>query len=466
MLGVSGGADSLAMLHLFAGVREAMGLAVQVVHVHHGIRGDDADADAAFVQHTAQAWGLPVRVIHADVPTLVQERKLSIEEAARQVRYTALGEVAVEVGASAVAVAHNADDQAETVLMHLIRGSGLAGLRGMQSLTPLSDYHLLQPIDADVRLIRPMLGVPREAIEAYCVDHDLEPRFDRSNLDTTYFRNRLRHDLLPLLRDLNPNIRQTLNRTADVITAEYKVLESAVDEAWDAVANESYGALYFSRKAWRALPLALQRATIRRAVWSLRESLRDVSYVQVNDAVKVAATGETGSQATLPGGVMLSVGYEAIHIGLPAKAPILPDWPLLSTDEEIKIGVDEGITLLDGGWQFALQHYDGPHEGDRWHALLSERWVALLNRDALTEPLMLRPRQPGNRFQPQGVGGTQTVADFMINEKIPAAWRDRIPLLVTGDQIVWVAGWRVDERFVVTSGTDEVWLARFAPIAP
>lgn len=460
ILGVSGGADSLVMLHLFAQSREALGLLPHVLHVDHRIRGEEAQADARFVASICREWGIPCRIEEIDVPALAAERKIALEEAARLARYTALGREAARLGASTIAVAHNADDQAETVLMHLLRGSGLNGLRGMLPVSPLSDYHLLEPLPkakADIRLIRPLLGVPRADIEAYCAGHHLAPRFDRSNLDTTYFRNRLRHEILPLLETVNPNLRSMLGRTASVVAADYEVLSRQVDAAWQAIVlegTEQHIRLDLAR--WRDLPIALQRETIRRTAFRLRASLRDVSYQPVEAAVEVARAGATGARSTLPGGLSLRVDYGSLVVAS-GRSP-LPDWPLLPPGTEITLERPGEVELPSSDWRFSLTPFDAPRSGPSWDALLADPWAAPISADA---PIVLRTRRPGDRFRPQGAGGTQKIAEFMINARIPAACRDHLPLLTIGDEIAWVCGWRVDERFVVREGTGKVWLARF-----
>ena len=229
VVGVSGGPDSLCLLHLLRHLSRAYDLTLHVAHLDHGIRGEESRVDAQFVADLARQWELPATVERADVPRLAEEEGLAIEEAARRARYRFLARVAGQVGASRIAVGHNADDQAETVLMHFLRGSGLAGLRGILPLSPLGELRLGQserdsPLAAELRLIRPLLEVPRSAIEAYCRDQELSPRFDRSNLDTTYYRNRLRHKLLPVLETYNPNVREVLRRTAQVMAADHELL--------------------------------------------------------------------------------------------------------------------------------------------------------------------------------------------------------------------------------------------------
>lgn len=463
VLAISGGPDSLAMLHLFARLRAEFDLDIHAVHLNHQIRGRDADTDARFVQETASAWGIPCRVEVIDVPALAADRRLSLEEAARQARYTVLGQAALNLGAEWIALAHNADDQVETVLMHFLRGTGPAGLRGMLPVSPLSDLHLLEPLDLpagkSLNLLRPLLNIPRAQIEAYCTANDLSPRFDRSNLDTTYFRNRLRHEIIPLLETVNPNLRAMLGHTASVIAADYDLLESQVDAAWPGIlTEESTSRIRFDLAAWRALPLSLKRATLRRAVWTLRRSLRDVSFRHVEDAVRVAESGQTGAQATLPGGLLLTVDYAALRIAGESMPPPDPGWPLLDPDATLTIKAPGEYDLPGSpGWRLSLRPHDGP-----WQALLADPWAAPLDAGALTFPLVLRTRRPGDRFQPQGMGGTKKVNAFQIDQKIPAAWRASLPLLADTDgRIIWVCGWRVDQRFTVGPATRRVLAARF-----
>jgi tRNA(Ile)-lysidine synthetase-like protein len=251
VVGVSGGPDSLCLLHILQHLSHTLSLDLHIAHLNHCIRGEDADADAAFVAHVAAEWQLPISVETVDVPAFARAQKLALEEAARCARYHFLARVAHGIGARTIALGHNADDQTETVLMHWLRGSGLAGLRGMLPATQLADYRLIgdwptcsdrethSPASAlttshlpSFTIIRPLLGVPRADIEAYCIQHDLHPRFDRSNLDTTYFRNRLRHELIPYLETYNVNIRQVLRRSATAIAADYDLLRDQVQAAW------------------------------------------------------------------------------------------------------------------------------------------------------------------------------------------------------------------------------------------
>lgn len=466
VVGVSGGADSLCLLHLLLLLREEFRLQLHVAHLHHGSRGEEADADADFVAETAQRWGLPATIAQQNVPGIARARKLAFEEAARRVRYTFLAHVAGEVGASKVAVGHSADDQAETVLMHFLRGAGPAGLRGMLPATPLSDYHLLQEMadfplpPALPTLIRPLLAVNRRRIEQYCAEYGLATRFDRSNLDTTLFRNRLRHEVIPLLEVSSPRLRHRLLHTAEVVAADYALLERLRRQAWqDTVREEGEDAVVLDRDAWQSLHLSLQRALVREAVYRLRPQLRDVGFVHVENAVGVAREGTTGAQATLPAGVTLTVGYTRLTIADAGYERAI-DGPTLPVGEEIETALPGTTRGLGGEWLLEATVLEECPPADV--AGRSDRWAAYLDLDALSSPLILRTRRSGDRFRPQGLGGhAPRLTDWMINAKIPRAWRDHLPLLVSGAEIVWVCGWRVSETAIVSPSTRQAAHFRF-----
>ncbi len=482
VVGVSGGPDSLCLLHVLHRLAPDLSFRIHVGHLNHSIRGLEGDADAAFVAQVAESWGLPVTIERADVPALARRYRLALEEAARCARYAFLGRLARQVNASAIAVAHHADDQVETVLMHWLRGSGLAGLRGMLPVTALADYRLIEdqtmsldgsdiaqednlPPECRVAppvLVRPLLNITRAEIDAYCERHNLHPRIDRSNLDTTYFRNRLRHELLPYLETYNPNIREVLRRTAEVIAADYALLQSHLERAWtEVVRNEASEAIVFNLAAWRRLPLSLQRSTLRQAIHRLRRALRNINFVHIEEALKVARCGATGSKATLPQGLLLTVSYDVLVIAS-SDYRMLPDVPRVCDEEAIAVRVP-GITLLPcSGWVLFVEEMSAP-VGEALRMRPETRWEVMLDAEFLGSSPRLRRRRPGDRFCPLGMAGrAKRLNEFMINEKIPALWRDSIPLLVNElDQIAWVCGWRLDERARVTAQTRRVLRLRF-----
>jgi tRNA(Ile)-lysidine synthase len=467
VVGVSGGPDSLCLLHLLHSFGD---LTLTVAHLNHQLRGPDADADETFVQDIAAQWGLPCVAERQDVA--VAKGRRSLEEAARQIRYDFLRRVAQQTGATTVAVGHHADDQVETVLMHFLRGAGPAGLRGMPPSSNLADlWEGAEALPAP-QLIRPLLELSRAEIEAYCQRHRLTPRQDASNQDTTFFRNRLRYELLPYLETYNPNIRHILRRTAQIIAADTAFVEQQLAGVWPRLLCPSppgrgaggegvFGAethLEFDRRAWGDLPLALKRASLRRAITLLRRNLRNINFEHIEAALAVIEKGETGAQATLPQELLLTIGYE--RFTLAAGPPPPPDIPHLAGGQTLAAKLP-GVTLLPGtAWQLSIELV----------ATLSPvqvqaagPWEAYLDAEVVGLSPILRTRRTGDTFAPLGLGGRrQKVTDFMINQKIPAGQRDRVPLLASADdRLLWVCGYRLDERAALRPTTRQLLHLKF-----
>lgn len=444
VVGVSGGPDSLCLLDVLHRLAVDWRLHLHVAHLNHGLR-PEAAAEADGVRAGAEAYGWPFHTETVDVRAQAAEHQQSIEEAARHCRYEFLGRVASAVGAGGIAVAHTADDQAETVLMHFLRGSGLAGLRGMLPKSNLGGGTGEANLQAaPFPVIRPLLSVTRVEVEAYCAERGLHPVQDPSNADTTFFRNRLRHDLLPELAAYNPNIRAVLNRTAEVAAGEYELLERVLADDWKRVVQAEGLAIEFRRERWLALTLPEQRLLLRRAIHRLRAEERDVDFAPLDQAVRFTHRAGPGRSCEVLAGLRLKVTAEALILHDEAYQPVRADLPRL---------VNGGLAM---GWRFEKETLAAapvtPLEP------LADHWQVFVDADhAPAGQLYLRTRWPGDRFQPLGMDGhSLKLSDFFINLKIDEGLRDGWPLVVCGDDIVWVAGLRLDERFKVTPGTTTV----------
>lgn len=449
IVAVSGGPDSLTLLHLLLALRDEWQLQLHVAHLNHQLRGAESDADAEFVTQLARKWGLPATVESRDIAAHAHDRKLSIEEAARKIRYAFLADVAQRVGSNIITVAHNADDQVETVLMHLLRGSGLAGLRGMQYRSLMIDYQL--------QLIRPLLDVTRAEIEAYCKDNSLIPRFDRSNLDTTLFRNRLRHEVLPYLESINPKFREILAHTSLSISDDYDYLESQAQDAFPQVTRHADDATIFNRGAWRQLHPALQRMILRIAILQLRSDLRDIDWTHIEDARRVALDKGAGAVATLPHGLRLVIGYDQFIVGDAQQQVSALDFPQLN-EECVSLPEIGLLSLPRSNWVVEIARAEQsslplPKEELGWSLV----WTATFDAQKITNHLVLRRRRAGDRFQPAGMSGhSKSVHELMIDEKIPRVVREKMPLLADSEKILWVCGYRVDERARATDKTRRI----------
>jgi len=463
---VSGGADSLCLLGLLLD----LGHRPVVAHVDHSLRPESA-AEAAQVGELARSLGLEFALARVQPRALAAARKWSLEEASRHLRYGALARTAVQYGAAHIATGHTADDQAETVLMHFLRGSGLAGLKGMPYSTPLAELHLptLSPGSGKLMLVRPLLDMSRVETEAYCAARGWTPIFDPSNADTSFFRNRLRHELLPELEKYNPNIRRVLTRTAAVLAADYEALQAETGRAWEeALDHTEAGAVYFRRAALLALPLAYRRGVLRRAIASLRPDLRDIDFGTVARALAFAEAPPATGKVDLAAGLCLRVQDDRLALCEWHYAPGVDDLPQLS--EPVRLPLPLGIVSIGSGWRARTETREGKSEvsdfgrlresPDSIHSELEHKhdiWQAFFDADAVGDEIMLRPRRPGDRLQPIGMeAGSTKVSDLMINLKVPSAAREGWPLLVNGRDVLWVTGLRTHHDYRITSDTRRV----------
>ena len=461
LLGVSGGADSLCMLHLLLRLAPELKLTLFVGHLDHQLRGCEAEQDATYVAGICRSWGVACTVERADVGALAHSQGLSIEEAARVARYTFLAALAHRLGARAIAVAHNADDQIETVLMHILRGAGLDGLVGMRPLSSLAAAALYEPSTPEpgesLRLIRPLLEVERASIEAYCREHGLQPRMDRSNADVRYLRNRVRHELIPHLEGYNPAVRSAIRRLADILSAEHEVLRRCLEDAWaQVVTAESPWEVRYDLTRFREQPLGLQRALLREGFRRLGASQRDLGLVQVDEAVNLLRDGQVGGQAMLSGTLAITLGYGEARLAPLSCGPSVAAHPRVFGEIPLRV---PGTTPLPGGHWTAKAELAG-------RDALPEDWGddphrAHFDATCVERGLALRPRRPGDRFRPFGLRGSQKIHDLMIDQKIPREERATVPLLVCGDEIVWVVGYRRGAAYPVTEATDQVLVVWF-----
>ena len=432
LVAVSGGPDSLCLLHLLLQLRMQGGPALQVAHLDHGIRGGEAEAEARAVAALAQAWGLPAIVERRDVPALAHALGLGLPAAARLARYAFLAEVAQRSAVHGVAVAHQADDQAETLLLHALRGAGLAGLRGMRPRVPWAEWATEGPIKpAGPPLIRPLLKHSRAEVLAYCTAHGLQPFDDPTNRAPRYARTRVRR-LLSTLSSENPRLLEALGRTAKLCADDYDYVQSQLNAHWPQLVEEGQARISFRQGAWAALHPSLQRLALRRALAQLGADEPSMAQVEAARAL----TGSPGRQMLVGRTLRLSVDQHGFVLARP-EAPPTASVPQLAGDE-LPLAWP-GITPLGASW-YCRVGTDPPAEPGAW-------WLAL-DASRLTGPLWLRRRRPGDHFHPVGAPGSRKIQDFFVDQRVPRALRDAWPLLVDVETIVWVAGLRADQRFL------------------
>lgn len=303
VVGVSGGTDSVCMLHLLHRMRSELQIELHVAHLNHMLRGAESQEDAEYVSALAKKLGLAISTGERDVRRHQTENRLSLEEAAREVRYQFFAGVAQRAGAHRIAVGHTADDQVETILMRLVRGAGTTGLQGMRTATEWrSDNETLV-------IVRPLLRVERRQTELYCREHDLVPRTDSTNLSLSHFRNRVRLELMPLLRKYNPRINEALLRTADTLASELSFAEEQVSQVWDRVVKVKSGAMLINRQAIMSLHPALQRHLLRQVIRMSLGNLEDIEWKHV-ERLRLGLSLRKGKRVILPRRLTLHVGRE------------------------------------------------------------------------------------------------------------------------------------------------------------
>ena len=435
LVAVSGGADSMALLHALHSEAPSLGITLTVAHLDHRIRGRTGEEDAAFVTRFARKRGLDVITGRADVPRAAARKGMSLEMAARDARYRFLVRTARRVNATVIATAHHADDQAETVLLKLARGAGARGLAGIPRKTSVHGYPL----------VRPLLDVTRHEIIAYLRSRKQAWREDETNGDDTFLRNRVRHQVLPFLETfLNPSIRQALRRTADVLGEEDGVLERAADEALSAcLLNRRGRGVDIARLQVR--PLALRRRILRS--WLVRSGVPagTITFDLLERIDETARGGSGRRQTPLPGGgrVVIEQGRLAVQRRTAAKD--------VGRSAPFRQALDiPGETLLpDPGLRIGATVHPGLHRPKPGGAGRYPARASISRAAVGRKRVYVRSWRPGDRMRPLGLAGTKKLQDIFMDEKVLVYCRARIPVFECGGEIVWIPGYRVAQGWEV-----------------
>ncbi len=429
LVACSGGPDSLALLHILLALQEKYTLHLHVAHLDHMFRGEASKADAVFVQEFCKVRALPCTVRAVDVPDYARRRVMSDEAAAREVRYAFLRDVAAGIdgkgGQVHIATAHHADDQAETVLLHLFRG---AGSEGLAAICPSA-----------AGIIRPFLGITRAEIEVYCEKQGLSPRHDATNDVPNYMRNKLRLQLLPQLRrEYNPAVTQALCRSAVLVGAEHDFIHKSAQALWSVVIQEKKDRLLILREPFIILHTALQRELLRLAVERVAGSLKNISFLHMEELSALVQQGKTGNGIELPGGIRGYCSYKGIELAQKMLLPKKSDFAI-----ELCVPGKTGIPLL--GIEVLTELLTKAEKPANHENCI------LCDAAKLKEPLIVRCRHDGDKFDCGK--GTKKIKDFFIDAKIERNQRNRIPLFCDRQGILWIGGCRQTALGKVTEQT-------------
>ena len=436
LVAVSGGPDSLALLYSLHSLSLRCGIQLHGAHLNHSLRGETSDREAGFVAKQFEKLNLHYTIGRENVIALKQREKISLEDAARRARYKFLSRLSVEVQAKAIATGHTYNDQAETILMHILRGSGLSGLKGMSVLTNMCFEGF------PCRLFRPLLGISRQEIIEYNHKLGLHPLSDESNLDLAFVRNKLRNQLIPKLKEINPAINRALVTLGRNVTVDDEFINVHLGSAWEDVASVTEeGLVKLDACQMQSLGLSLQGRIVRKAVESVKGDLCNITNAHI-EQILMLCMGAAGKKLNLPGGIIFEVGYGEAFVRTSEMS--LNKFPEFPNSFTIKI---PGVTKA-GDWMVKteLRSDDCGIRG------LPNRQC--LDYGVVGDRLWARQRKPGDRFQPHGMNNYKKLQDFMVDSKIPREIRDRVPLVVSDSGIAWVVGHRVSQWALIGENTD------------
>ena len=437
LVAVSGGPDSVALLHLLARLGREWGWEVGLAHFDHGLRGQDSSDDAAFTALLAQELDLPFHLGQGNVRSAAREKKISLQMAARELRLHYLREACRSFQYNKLALGHTADDQVELFFLRLLRGAGLDGLKGMRFMTPDG-------------VVRPLLAVGKEVILAWLAREGIPYREDLSNLNRRYLRNRVRLELLPELCQYNPQVKAAVWRLMSVLEEDERLLGSQTAQAFHRVGRiltQDFTAIYLP--SFLKLPVGLQRRTVRHALGKLTD--REITLSQVENVLDMAKTEKSGGQITFAACQVGRAGQE-LHFwrGLPPR-------PGGAITVLSKLGEED----FPPGWRFTLSSSPPPADFSSMSAD-----TICLDQEQVEMPLIIRHARPGDRFWPLGAPGTRKLQDFLVDGKIPRWLRPHLPLVESRGRIIWVVGLRIAEPVKITPATHSVVCLRVSPISP
>ncbi len=438
VVGLSGGIDSVVMAYALIHGNFFDRNQIILAYINHGWRQEAANEEK-FIEALADVWGTTCIIGRVTDPIYKSEG------AARQARYQLLGEIAEAHDAKGVFVAHHADDQAETLLLHLLRGSGLAGLAGMQAISPF-------PIEQfrHLKLIRPLLNAKKAEIQQYAEAHQLPFVQDQSNNDLSYQRNHVRQQLLPLLKKYNPSLVKTLTQTADILAADYQALHDITTQHWPNICHTvTTTFVRFDVETFKAQAISIQRLLLRQICTHLSGSTANLSFKEIEQARDVLTKQQTGQIATLGQSIQIHIFYDdaVASIGKPtAQAFTVPQLP---SSEVIPLPIP-GRAELQEGWFITAQ---AANPADLvWDDIRHNDNIALVQLDE-NDTLQIRSRRSGERFHSFGAKGSKKLKDWMIDRKIPAILRLYWPLICIrqSDTPIWVVQQEISQQVAMTT---------------
>lgn len=436
LIGLSGGPDSVCLLKILDFLKSELSIGLAAAYIDHGLRPDEIINEKRICTDICKSLNIPLFIKSIDVITFKNQNGLNKHEAARQLRYNALQEIAHNIKANKIALGHNANDQAETMIMRLIRGSGPLGLSGIPPMRTQKIYNY------KVDIIRPLIEIERSEIEKFLSKNNLSFATDSSNLGENYFRNRIRNFMMPFIKTVNKDIVKTLCRTAEILRDEERYFELTVTKTlMKLISRKDDNQIELFLGPLESMDKVILRRILRRAIDETRD-LKGIGFIHIEEIIDLIKTGKSGDRIYLPHDIRAIKGYSTLII-TSLKPSKINECPLNIPGQTVlrDAGIVIEASLSD------INEIDDYGDGKRF---------AIVDLDKLQLPLIIRGRVSGDFFYPFGLGRRKKLQDFFVDEKIPRDERDKIPLLTSANNIVWVIGYRLDDRYKVDKNTRRV----------
>lgn len=446
VIALSGGPDSLALLLALNDLKDDLGLKLHIAHMNHGLRGKESDGDEEFVIDLAKRLKLPYTTTFEDVGKYSKTNKISIEEASRNLRYQFLAKVTNQENGLGVALGHTRDDQIETILMHLIRGSGLNGMLGMS----IFSYWPSQNDLHRVMLIRPLLNINKDSTKKYCFFKNLNPRIDTSNSSLDFTRNRIRAELIPLIESYNQNFGTALLKTSTIAKYYQEYVEKVALDTMEFLSIPTENGVTFTRDAFCEQHRAIQGNLILSAYEKIVGNTKKIKSAHIDTIVKLANNGKN-KIVHLPNDLMVWVDAKNIWFG--SKPFFNTTKNKITKSHIIKV---PGKTTIPG-WEIISTVTSTFSKNS------SDNYQLHLEAAQINEPMFIRGRQPGDRFIPSGMNHSKKLQDFMVDIKLPTTQRDSVPIVILGNKIIWVVGYRKAEGLGITLRSKKIIRIKFKP---
>lgn len=444
IIGVSGGPDSLCLLNILYEIKDKYNLDLYIIHINHNLRGKESLGDQIFVERLAKEKNLPIIIKKVNVLTYKKKYKLTLEEAARNLRHKAFAEIVKQKNIKKIALAHNSSDQVETIIMNYLRGTSIKGLSGMDYKKNFKIFTNNKIIN--FQIVRPLLDCSKKEILSYLRNKKINFRIDKSNQDLSFTRNRIRHLVLPFFKKNNSDFENNILKKTKILKSLKKEIAIKVKKITK-TAKINKGTIEFSLKEWFSLDEFYKRESILFLINSIYQ-LKDIGAVHLDEAVSLLEESKTGSYKVLPHNLVIYKDYDKLII---SHKNILFDKKLIARK---KLNINSKIEIKEINAEFSLKTV---HKIDK-----SNLDKIFVDYDKTGGAIYLRSRKKGDYFQPVGMKGKVKIQDFLVNNKISKIIRDKIPILVDKyDRIIWVAGLRQDKRFIINNKSKNIIQIKF-----